>query len=48
MIIVSDLYSRDPYSEDEAARIISSILSAISYMHQRQIIHRGTFVKYVC
>ncbi|CAB9524981.1 MAP kinase-activated protein kinase 2 (Fragment) [Seminavis robusta] len=35
-----DLYSRDPYTEDEAARIISSILSAISYMHQRQIIHR--------
>lgn len=35
-----DLYSRDPYSEDEAARVISSILSAISYMHQRQIIHR--------
>lgn len=35
-----DLYSRDPYTEDEAARIISSMLSAISYMHQRQIIHR--------
>jgi len=35
-----DLYSRDPYTEDEAARIISSCLSAISYMHKRQIIHR--------
>ena len=35
-----DLYSRDPYTEDEAARIISAVLSAISYMHKRQIIHR--------
>ena len=27
-----DLYSRDPYTEEEAARIVSQILSAISYM----------------
>jgi serine/threonine protein kinase len=35
-----DLYARDPYTEDEAARITSSILSAISYMHSRNICHR--------
>jgi len=35
-----DLYSRDPYTEDEAARIVSSILSAVSYMHTKNIIHR--------
>jgi serine/threonine protein kinase len=35
-----DLYSRDPYTEEEAARIISSILSAVSYMHNRGIVHR--------
>ena len=35
-----DLYSRDPYSEAEAARIVASILSAISYMHSKNITHR--------
>ena len=35
-----DLYSRDPYTEEQAARIISSILSAIVYMHGRNIVHR--------
>lgn len=35
-----DLYSRDPYTEAEAARIVSSILSAISYMHSKNICHR--------
>jgi serine/threonine protein kinase len=35
-----DLYSRDPYTEEEAARIASSILSAIAYMHSKGIIHR--------
>ena len=35
-----DLYARDPYSEAEAARIVSSILSAIAYMHSRKIVHR--------
>ena len=35
-----DLYSRDPYTEAEAARIVSSILSAISYMHGKSICHR--------
>jgi Protein kinase domain len=32
-----DLYQRDPYTEDEAARITSSILSAISFMHSRNV-----------
>ena len=32
-----DLYQRDPYTEDEAARITSSILSAISYMHSNNV-----------
>jgi len=35
-----DLYSRDPYTEEQAARIISAILNAISYMHARNIVHR--------
>jgi len=35
-----DLYSRDPYTEEEAARIVSSILSAIAYMHSKNILHR--------
>lgn len=35
-----DLYARDPYSEAEAARITGSILSAIAYMHSRNVVHR--------
>ena len=35
-----DLYSRDPYTEAEAARIVASITSAISYMHSKNISHR--------
>lgn len=35
-----DLYTRDPYTEPEAARIVGNILSAISYMHSRNISHR--------
>ena len=35
-----DLYSRDPYTEEEAARIVSAILSAVSYMHSRNVAHR--------
>jgi serine/threonine protein kinase len=35
-----DLYSRDPYTEEDCARIVSSILSAIAYMHSKNILHR--------
>ena len=35
-----DLYAREPYSEADAARIVRSMLSAIAYMHGRQIVHR--------
>jgi serine/threonine protein kinase len=35
-----DLYTRDPYTEDQAARIISSIMSAVAYMHEHDIMHR--------
>jgi len=35
-----DLYSRDPYSEEEAASIAGKLLSAIAYMHSRNITHR--------
>jgi serine/threonine protein kinase len=35
-----DLYSRDPYTEKEAARISYSILSALAYMHSMNVTHR--------
>jgi len=35
-----DLYSRDPYSEEEAASIAGKLLSAIAYLHSRNITHR--------
>jgi serine/threonine protein kinase len=34
-----DLYSRDPYTEEESARITSAILSAIAYMHGKVCVH---------
>jgi calcium-dependent protein kinase len=35
-----DLYSRDPYTEREAAEIVTDILSAVAYLHSKGIIHR--------
>eukprot|EP00977_Amphora_coffeiformis_P029748 scaffold42723_cov214-Amphora_coffeaeformis.AAC.2 len=35
-----DLYTRDPYTEEQAARIAAAILSAVAYMHARGVIHR--------
>ncbi|KAI2489558.1 serine/threonine kinase [Fragilaria crotonensis] len=35
-----DLYARDPYSEDDAARIVQSIINAVAYMHRQGISHR--------
>ena len=35
-----DLYTRSPYSERQAANMVSSLLSAICYMHAHGIVHR--------
>ena len=35
-----DLYTRDPYTERDAKRIVTSVLSAIEYMHSLNIMHR--------
>lgn len=35
-----DLYTRDPYCEEDALRIVTNLLSAIEYMHSRNICHR--------
>lgn len=35
-----DLYSRKPYSEDQASQIMKQLTSAIGYMHDKNITHR--------
>jgi calcium-dependent protein kinase len=35
-----DLYSRDPYTEDEARRIMVQLCQAIAYLHLKGIVHR--------
>lgn len=35
-----DLYQRDPYTQDEAARIMRDILGAVAYLHYHNIVHR--------
>lgn len=35
-----DLYTRDPYSEREALRIVSCLTDAVSYLHSKGIVHR--------
>eukprot|EP00978_Attheya_sp_CCMP212_P027011 scaffold89990_cov60-Attheya_sp.AAC.2 len=35
-----DLYSKAPYTEGQAAHILTQVLSALTYMHKRYIIHR--------
>jgi len=35
-----DLYTRDPYTEQDALKIVKQILSAVAYMHRLNIIHR--------
>eukprot|EP00587_Corethron_hystrix_P016350 CAMPEP_0113317418 /NCGR_PEP_ID=MMETSP0010_2-20120614/12335_1 /TAXON_ID=216773 ORGANISM="Corethron hystrix, Strain 308" /NCGR_SAMPLE_ID=MMETSP0010_2 /ASSEMBLY_ACC=CAM_ASM_000155 /LENGTH=415 /DNA_ID=CAMNT_0000174397 /DNA_START=261 /DNA_END=1504 /DNA_ORIENTATION=- /assembly_acc=CAM_ASM_000155 len=39
-----DLHSRHPYTENQSALIIGKVLSALTYMHSRNIIHRD--IKY--
>lgn len=35
-----DLYSRDPYTEEQACKIVGKIVSAVAYMHRFNIMHR--------
>lgn len=35
-----DLYTRDPYSEREALRIVACLTDAVSYLHSKGIVHR--------
>ena len=35
-----DLFSRNPYSEQEANKITRQILSALTYLHQNNVVHR--------
>jgi serine/threonine protein kinase len=35
-----DLYGRMPYSERDSARIMTSLLSAVQYLHQHHVVHR--------
>jgi len=39
-----DLYTRDPYTELQAYRVIAQVVSAVSYMHGHNVCHRD--VKY--
>lgn len=39
-----DLYTRSPYSEKQAAKMVASLLSAIQYMHDHKIVHRDVSV----
>ena len=36
----SDLYTKSPYTEKQAARIMSQMCSALVYMHEHKIVHR--------
>ena len=39
-----DLYTREPYTEEQARRIIRNLTSAVAYMHRCGIVHRGMYV----
>jgi len=36
-----NLYTRDPYTEEQARHIVRNLTSAVAYMHRCGIIHRG-------
>jgi len=38
-----DLYSRIPYSEIQSAKIVGKLLSAIAYLHEHNVCHRGEY-----
>jgi hypothetical protein len=38
-----DLYTRDPYTEDQARRIIRKLTHCVAYMHRCGVVHRGKF-----
>lgn len=35
-----DLTTQAPYSEADAARVLTRILSAVAYLHRRGVVHR--------
>jgi len=40
LCVGGDLYARSPYTEGQAAHIVSQMLLALAYMHKRNICHR--------
>lgn len=43
-----DLFSREPYTEREAADVVQQVLSAVAYMHSRGYVHRDIKVCSQC
>lgn len=46
--LLSFLFGKsDPYSERDAAKIIGKVLSAVEYMHNNKVMHRGKHMQYL-